>query len=130
MQGEHMNEDVTPERTKAGSINYREAGQHLRLILARATRARLNGSQWRVLAAVMSLTVSYSKAYDRTYVARIAELAELDRKDPRWTETRRALKHLAQAGVISYDPAARNRMKSLVGVPPSYSLESIVGGQI
>ena len=61
-----MESAVAVDLTKAGSLQYREAGKYLRLMFARARRARLNGSQWRVLSAVLESTLSYSKGYDRT----------------------------------------------------------------
>jgi hypothetical protein len=114
-----MNQEVARDLSKAGSLRYRDAGLHLRQVIARATRARLNGTQWRVLGAVVSSTLSYSKRYDRTFVARIAEMADLDRKDPRSTETRRALRHLAKTELISYEPGRKDGAKTLIGILPT-----------
>lgn len=105
----------TPARIEAATLGYKEAGALLRLATSRGTRDRINGTEWRVLCAVMALTVSRSKAYDRVYVAQIAEMADLDRRDPTLKRTKRALKRLAALRILVYEPARRDRERSLVG---------------
>jgi phage replication O-like protein O len=107
---------VTPDLLQAGSITYKLAGAMTRLVLSRAITARLNGTEWRVLAAVITLTGTYSKPYDRTYVAQIAELAQLDKTDPALKRTKRTLRSLARRNLITYDPSQRDGQKSLIGL--------------
>jgi hypothetical protein len=99
----------------------------LRLIFQRATALRVNGTQWRVLTAVLALTATYSKQFDETYVARIAELADLDHDDPSLKRTKRALKVLSQQNLIIYRPAVRHGQGTVIGLPPKEKL-SLAGG--
>jgi hypothetical protein len=101
---------------QAGSISYKQAGAITRLTNSRARHARLNGTNWRVLTAITDLTASYSKPFDRTYVALIAEMAGLDRTDPNLKRTKRSLKTLASLGLITYEPGRRNHQPSLFGL--------------
>lgn len=104
------------DRFEAGSIAYKEAGAATRLAFQRATRLRIKQSEWRVLAAVIGLTLSRSKYYDRTYVAQIAEHAGLDRTDHTLKCTKKALKSLRELRIISYDPATKHGEMTVVGV--------------
>jgi hypothetical protein len=101
---------------RAGSVPFAEVGRTLRVVLGGATAARLSGTHWRVLAAVVTLTASYSKTTDRTYVAKIADLAELDATDPKLKRTKRALKHLASKGLIRYEPARKHGDQTTISI--------------
>jgi hypothetical protein len=93
-------------------------GEVTRDVLERAARSlpRLNGTQWRVLSAVVGLTATYSKLLDSTYVAKIAELADLDAKDLTLKNTKRSLKMLVERGLIEYDPANKHGERTLIGL--------------
>jgi hypothetical protein len=92
------------------------AGATERLALQRAACAepKLTSLEWRVLAAVIALTITYCRLFDRIYVAQIAAFAfgfgfdRLPEKGPpekardwRVVETGRALKRLRIAASSS-----------------------------
>jgi RIO-like serine/threonine protein kinase len=101
----------------AGTVSYKEAGAALRAVVAAATRLGITRTEWRVLAAVLVATTSYSKHYDSTYVAAIADLAQLDQKDHTKKRTKRALKRLAELRLITYEPAEKHGQRTLIGLP-------------
>jgi hypothetical protein len=101
---------------RAGSVPYKEIGAAWRLIFQRAAQGKLNGTDWRVLGAVTSLTATYSKLYDKTSVAQIASLADLDRTDSNLSRTKKALKKLAGLDLIEYQPARKHGEHTLVGL--------------
>ena len=86
-------------------------------MLADATTLQLNGTDWKVLATVLSLTATWSKFYDRTYSAIVAEKAHLDPK-----RARKTLRKLASLGLITYEPAKRNGEMSLIGFPTKLTI--------
>lgn len=65
---------------------------------------------------VIELTATWSKLFDRTYTAAIAEKAGIDRADHTNKQTKGALRALAEKGLIYYDPATAHGQMSLVGL--------------
>jgi len=115
--------------THPGSVSYAEMGAVTRLIFQRATVLRLNGTRWRVLAAVVALTATFSKYYDSTFVARIAQMADLDRTDRTLKVTKKTLRYLASVGLIVYEPAERDGQRTLIGLPERLSNSVSHGGR-
>jgi len=54
---------------------YAEVGAALRASMGAAARARLTGSEWRVLSAIVAQTAGWSRISDRISHAQIAEFA-------------------------------------------------------
>ena len=104
---------------KPGSLPYREAGRRFRLMHERLRDGDFPPVAWKVAFAVATLTASYSKAWDETYVSDIAALAGCDRPTAsRW------LPRLAEAGVLQWKPSKWNRSRSLVGLPDETCVEA------
>jgi hypothetical protein len=103
--------------TKQGSIPYKDAGRRMRLSLDRLRDATHDGRPfppvaWKVAMAAWALTASWSKAWDETYVAAIADMAGTSRQNAStW------LPRLNDAGVLKWRPTKWNRASSLVGLP-------------
>jgi hypothetical protein len=109
--------NISADQCAAGSIPYKEAGAALRLVLSRAARLGLNGTQWRVLGAVIDRTLSYSKYYDRTSSGQIAAFADLGSSESAQKRARKTLKNLSDQELIFYQPATRHNAWTLVGIP-------------
>jgi hypothetical protein len=118
--------DAVPgaQSTRAGSVSYKMVGAAVRRSFQKAAfhEPRLSGSDWRVLAAVHTLTASYSKLADYLYVAELARKADLDRKDPMFKATKKSLKRLQEAGAIEWQPSRRHGERSLVSLPIDLSV--------
>lgn len=86
----------------------------MRDTVARAIAAGLTTRQWRVLAAVLCLTTSYSRLDDHTNVEQVAGLSGLHPRD-----ASRELNRLHRLGVIVWEPTRGGRgRKSHVSVKP------------
>jgi hypothetical protein len=81
---------------------YRDVGEATRRAIERALAARLTPRQWRVFAAALTVTTTYSRLGDRIYVAQLAELARIPGDDETYRHTRRALRELDERGVIDW----------------------------
>lgn len=98
-------------RIGPGRVAYAIAGTAGRKALAEAARLELTGGQWKVLAAVLSLTALYSKLEDPTTEQEIADFAHLGVR-----HTRRVLEQLHTLGLITWAPR-RGVGRSIVGLP-------------
>jgi hypothetical protein len=103
-----------PGPLQAGSITFKEAGALIRLAHSRARSC--NPTERKVLDAVIDLTATYSKQFDKTYAGFIAELAGIDRTDPTAKKTRRALRSLNDRRIISYEPARHHGQMTIIGL--------------
>lgn len=83
----------------------------MRCAFARASQVRLVQSEWRVLAAVVALTASWSKLEDEAFVAQIAATAKVGQ-----STCRRALKRLNELGIIAYSGRRGPGQKPLVSL--------------
>ena len=100
-------------------VRYQDAGAAMRSIIARAAASRphLGQLEWRVLAAVLDRTVSYSKLCDSTTMRELAQLAqgtdEVHGHDRR--HVRDALHRLATREIgLSITPTGRGRYARVV----------------
>jgi hypothetical protein len=84
----------------------------MRSSMARATEAKLNGTESRVHLAVLSLTGTWSRLSDYCYTEQIATLSGVRPKT-----TREILGKLGRLGVIVYSPARGRHRRSLIGLP-------------
>jgi hypothetical protein len=105
---------------------YADVGRALRLAIETATAAKppLNGSDCRVLLAVIHLTASQSKLADRCYNARVAKLAGMG---PDVKRVARSLRKLADLGVIDYQPSERHGQRSRYALPSAMP-PTVAGG--
>jgi hypothetical protein len=69
-----------------GRVPYKVAGEALRELHARARVANLTPLQWRVLSAVVDLTVSYSRLEDSVYLGVITTMVYDDEPSLRWQQ--------------------------------------------
>lgn len=85
---------------------------------------RLARLDFRVLNAVLSLTISWSRLEDRLYLAQIAAIAFNVKNPARWQRSRtgESLARLNKCGVIRYRPGAPNT-RGLIQVPQAEELE-------
>jgi hypothetical protein len=95
-----------------GRVPYRVAGKAGRQALTAAAGLGLTNGQWKVLAAVVSLTALYSKLEDPAEEQEIADLARLGVR-----QTRRVLSQLHTLELITWKPR-RGRGRSTVELPP------------
>lgn len=96
---------------------FADAGEATRSTLSRAAAASppLNQREWRVLAAVLQLTTTYSKLTDRVWQEQVAAAAGgLDRR-----AVQRALGALHERFLIVWEPSTVKGRPSTVGVVPS-----------
>jgi hypothetical protein len=84
-----------------------------RWALGRAAGAGLNGGQWQLFAAVVQVTLTYSRIVERR---RLELLAELAGRPMSW-RIGADLRALADAGVIVYRPRRGVGLASIVGIP-------------
>jgi hypothetical protein len=84
----------------------------MRVSMAMATDAKLNGTEWRVYAAVLTLTGTWSKLSDYCYTEQVAALANVPPK-----KTREILGKLGRLRIIVYRPARGRHRRSLIGLP-------------
>jgi hypothetical protein len=101
-----------------------ECAKALRAALDKAIAAKLGGALWRVLAAVIELTVTWSKLEDEVYLAQIARIAGMHdgEGNARPGDVKRvahSLKQLRDAGIITYVPSRRHGQKSRIGLVPA-----------
>jgi len=99
--------------TKAGSLDFIQAGALARVAIGRAMDADLSALEMRVFVAVLDRTVTYSKAADRTSTRNIATIVYGVTHDEVTGWQRRnvsnALRELAKRGVITYEPSIGRR---------------------
>lgn len=120
-----------PAAYKAGKVDFRAVGQIQRASLERLRDSDLEPVCWRVWAAVVSMTATYSKLLDRTSLNSVADVAGVQRQGGRHRSAAResalavakALTKLAEARVIVYDPPPKKS-----GRPASGSWVPIVVG--
>jgi hypothetical protein len=96
--------------------SYLDVGAAMRQALARALERhdRMNDLDWRVLAAVLSLTASHSKFEDGTHANIVATMAFASER-----RTRDSLDKLRdELKVISWKPKRGRFSFSTVGIPP------------
>jgi hypothetical protein len=96
----------------SGRARFALVGQAIRESAALAREADCSPAEWRVLFALVELVASYSRLEDKYAVARVAAAAGLHRKT-----AGRALRRLADRGVVVYRPGAGRAQVSLVGFP-------------
>lgn len=95
-----------------GRVSYIVAGQAIRQAHGRARAASCSAAERDVVAAVVELVATYSRLADRVSLERVAAAAGRHPKT-----TGRALRHLAQLGVLVYQPGRGRARVSLVGLP-------------
>jgi hypothetical protein len=110
---------------QAGSVEFLKCGEIHRDVQARVGELKLN--ELRVLTAVLSLTLSYSKLADATHLGRIADLAGLDRKRkkhthsgtrrPQYPDTSYALRRLRAMGIVEWYPPRKKAEIGVVALP-------------
>ena len=93
-------------------VPYRVAGAATRLAHQRAREKSIGLEGHRALAAVLDHTTSYSKLSDHVPLGKLADAAGLHRRN-----LSRALRELADAGIIEYEPGRGRGHKSWIGVP-------------
>jgi hypothetical protein len=127
-------QDIGGTPPRRNRVTYVEAGAAMRLAFERAStvgeargKSRLNGSDWRVLAAVVALTASYSKLEDTVYTGIVARMAGFrgPNEDTNARRARRILKKLASLGIIEYEPSRKLREPSIVRLPKPANGEGV-----
>jgi hypothetical protein len=113
----------TRRDTEAGSVAYAVAGEAMRDVLRRAARLRISAFDRRVLDVVLAFTVSYSKLADVRSSRQIAQEVYCREELVGWERenTTKALKHLAELGLIEYAPRRGPYARSRIAVAPSPS---------
>jgi hypothetical protein len=97
-------------------VTYAEAGAAARQAIRRATRAKLSGSDWRVLGRVLALTATYSKLTDDVYVAEVAA-ETLGASEDAYRRTLAILRKLRAEGIIEFEGSRGRGKRSRIGLP-------------
>lgn len=106
-----------PERERDGLVTVARATRDV-LNRAACSEEPLRPREWRVLAAVIQLTSTWTKLTDSVYVAIVAAAAgfDPDSKDDRKV-VGQELRSLSERGLIMYRPARGRGSRSMVGIP-------------
>jgi hypothetical protein len=106
-----------------GRVPYAAAGSAMRDTLTRAFMSDLTPSEWKLVAAILYHVASWSRVEDSVSVSHLASISGVS---PDYA--RKALKKLAQRGVILWEPSRGRGRPSRVGLSLSVGADVRASG--